>query len=160
MVSQEGVGQGRRDFGAQNRLALREENVRLGDRHYPQFDAQERSDLQMLPGLATKPLHCRYHQQDPPRPSGPADHGAEEVFVTRSVDQIETAANIVAPGKAQGDGEATVLLFFEPVSLHPGQGANQGGLAVIDVPDHRQGQRRVHRFDNSRSCGTCRPWIG
>ena len=92
----------------------------------------------MLARLPAEPLDRRDHQQDGPRARRPTDHRADEVLMPGRVDEIEPPG--VAPRESQGDGEAALNLFLETVGLHAGERPNQGGLAVVDVADHRQRQ--------------------
>ena len=55
------------------------------------------------------------------------------------IDEAETQRVAAGRGKfevreADVDGDAAALFFFEPVGIDAGQGFDQRGLAVIDVP--------------------------
>src|SRR3546814_13267531 len=46
-------------------------------------------------------------------------------------------------GVTQLNGNAACFFFFQSVGVHPGQGAYQCGLAMIDVASRRSAERRV-----------------
>ena len=135
---QEGRLQLNPDPGLEVGAGLRRDEVSLGHGHQTVPEAQEAGDTEMLAGLPAEALNRGDDQQDRPGTGGAHDHGADEVLVAGSVQEVDVTGRVLAEGEAQGDGEAPRLFLRQPVRLHAGQGADQGRLAVVDVPDHRQ----------------------
>ena len=72
-------------------------------------------------------------------PVAPGDHGAHEALVAGHVDQIDFRVRPdLQVGEAERDGYAALLLLRKSVGILARQGANQRGLAVIDMPDHAE----------------------
>ena len=66
---------------------------------------------------------------------GPGGHGVDEFFVAGHVNDAQhLPIGQRQVGVAQLDGDAALLLLFEPVGVGAGQRAHQGGFAVVDVP--------------------------
>src|SRR5699024_8001702 len=60
---------------------------------------------------------------------------AEEPLMAGHVDEGHgTARGQGGPGEAEVDGQPSPRLLRPPVRLDPGEGPDQGGLAVVDVP--------------------------
>jgi hypothetical protein len=84
----------------------------------------------------------RHHQQHVVDAGGAGQHVAHQALVSRHVHKTQHAAigrGLV--GKAQVDGDAPGLLFFQAVGVNAGQGFDQRCLSVVDVTccanDHR-----------------------
>ena len=148
---QEGRLQLNPDPGLEVGAGLLRNEVSLGHRDKAVPEAQEAGDPQVLTGLPAEALNRGDDQQDRPGTGGAHDHGADEVLVAGSVQEVDVTVRVLAEGKAQGDGEAPRLLLRQAVRLHAGQGADQGRLAVVDVPDHRQAKGR-RRGGGHRMC--------
>ncbi len=68
----------------------------------------------------------------------PGEHVADEALVPGHVDEGHVGARGQGrPGVAEVDRHAAAALLGPPVGLDPGQRADQGGLAVVDVPGGR-----------------------
>ena len=88
----------------------------------------------MLPGLRHHPLVGRDHQNHQVDSAHARQHVAHEALVARHVDQSH--GRRVADrqlGKAQVDRDPAQALLFQPIGVDSGQGADQLGLAVVDV---------------------------
>ena len=66
-------------------------------------------------------------------PAGSREHVPDETLVTRNIDERDPDAFPLGVGEPEVDRDAATLLLGQPVGVDAGQGANQGGLAVIDV---------------------------
>ena len=67
-------------------------------------------------------------------PRGAGHHVAHEALVARHVHDAQALAGGQRQiGKPQLDGDAPELLLLEAVRVDPGQGLDQGALAVVDV---------------------------
>ena len=80
--------------------------------------------------------------------SNAGQHILDEVDVARHVDNADTRAHAVRhvqvhPGKAQINGHAARLFFFQAVRIDAGQRIDQGGFAVVNMPG---GADDVHRM--------------
>ena len=68
-------------------------------------------------------------------PGGPGHHVAHETLVPRHVHDAQMLAGGQRQvGEPQLDGNAPDFLLLEAIRVNPGQGLDQGALAVIDVP--------------------------
>ncbi len=60
--------------------------------------------------------------------------GGDELLVPRHVDERDLAHPVeIGPAVAELDREAALVLLLEAVGVPPGQGLDQGGLAVVDM---------------------------
>ena len=109
--------------------------VGLGDGHAGAADAQQLQDLHVLQRLWHHAIVGRHDQQGVVDAHGPGGHGVDEFFVAGHVDDAQhLPIGQWQVGVAQLDGDAALLLLFEPVGVGAGQRAHQGGFAVVDVP--------------------------
>ncbi len=107
----------------------------------PSGDAEQLDDAQVLAGLGHDPVVGGHHQQEEVDAGGAGHHGLDEALVPGDVDHAEVAAAGKGQlGEAQLDADAALLLLFEPVGVAAGEGLDQGGLAVVDVPGGAEGE--------------------
>ena len=94
----------------------------------------------MLAGLGHHRVVGRddQHRQVEPRRAG--QHVADEPLVAGDVDQGQAVGAQVERGEAQVDRDPALLLGRQTVGVDAGQGADQGRLAVVDVPGRSQHQ--------------------
>jgi hypothetical protein len=66
---------------------------------------------------------------------GASDHVFDEFFVTRNIhDPQVLSAGKVQEGESELDGDAPLFFFFQAVGVDTGNGLDQGGLSVVDMP--------------------------
>jgi hypothetical protein len=133
--AQAGAGQQRLDlrFALVQQAALGA--VYLGNDGCPAFNAEQREDGQVLHRLRHDAVVGGDKQQRVVDAAGAGDHGAHEFFVAGHIDE----ADLAAAGRGHGGvaefyGDAAALFFGQAVGVDTGEGAHQGGLAVVDVP--------------------------
>ena len=136
----------------------------------PARDAQQPADVEVLAGLRHDRLVGRHHQDHRVDAEGPRQHVAHEALVAGHVDEGgHHPVPEVRVGEAQVDGDAPLLLLLEAVGVGAGEGANEGALAVVDVPggaDHERARATLRcgwpppRRPTPRSCGAWRPGPG
>ena len=74
-------------------------------------------------------------QQDEVDAGGAGEHVLNEPLVPRNIDDAHSpSTREVEVGKAEVDRHAPALLFFQPIRVDPGEGFDEGALAVVDVP--------------------------
>jgi hypothetical protein len=90
--------------------------------------------VQVLSGLGHDPFVGGNDQDDQIDPPHASQHRFDEPFVAGNIHNPEDDV-IPKPqgGKAELDGNSSLLLLLEPVGVDAGEGLHQGGLAVIDV---------------------------
>src|SRR5712691_8927658 len=67
-------------------------------------------------------------------PARSRQHVAHEAFVSGDVNKTDSNTIFFQECKPQVDGDPASLFFFEAVRVRSGQGFDQGGLAVVNVP--------------------------
>src|ERR1700686_2290860 len=92
----------------------------------------------MLDSLGHDALIGGDHEYDRRNTAGPGEHGADEQAMPGDVDEADADRRFVRRlhhegSEAEVDGDATALLFREPVSVDACERANQRRFAVIDV---------------------------
>ena len=80
----------------------------------------------------------RDDEQDEIDAADAGEHVAHEALVSRDVDETEAQVFVVCRlqiqvRKADVDGDAAALLFFETIGIDAGERFDQRGLAVVDV---------------------------
>ena len=129
------------------RLGVAAETVELAQRDHAVAQAEQLADVQVLAGLRHHAFLGRDHQEHRVDAPGAGDHRAHEGLVAGDVDDAgrESAAELPG-GEAELDGDAAALLLGEAVGVDAGEGADEGGLAVVDVAggadDHGAGRLR------------------
>ena len=89
----------------------------------------------MLTGLRHDALVGRHDQHGDVDSPHAGQHVLHEALVTGHVDDLDREpAGLLQKGEAEVDGDPSGLLFGQPVGVDTGQGLDEGGLAVIDVP--------------------------
>src|SRR5450759_2106190 len=89
----------------------------------------------MLPRLRHDALISRDHQHHRVEPMRAGQHVADEAGVPRDIDNADLeAARKTQVRKSEVDGHAASLLFGEAVWVDPGEGGDQGRLAMVDMP--------------------------
>ena len=110
------------------------DQAHLGEGHQTVADAQQLEDAQVLLGLGLPALGGGHYEQARLHRTHPGQHVLEKPDVAGHVDEGELAAGRErGPGEAEVDGEPPLLLLGETVGVHPGEGQDQGGLAVVDM---------------------------
>jgi hypothetical protein len=82
--------------------------------------------------------------------SGAGDHSVHEFLMARDIDEADRHAVCDRQiGKAQVDGYAARLFFFEPIGVNAGERAHKRRFPVVDVTrgadDHRDGSGKGER---------------
>jgi len=78
---------------------------------------------------------CRDNEHDEVESAGAGDHGSHKFFVARNVDDRDTEILGEVEGReTQFDRYASRLFFRKTVEVATRERANEGGLAVIDMP--------------------------
>src|SRR5450759_2191392 len=89
----------------------------------------------MLPRLRHDALISRDHQHHRVEPMRAGQHVADEAGVPRDIDNADLeAARKTQVRKSEVDGHAASLLFGQAVWVDPGEGGDEGRLAVVDMP--------------------------
>ena len=132
---QKGALEGLPDFLLHQLQPVRLHQVHLGEDHQALLDPEELADLQVLPGLGHDPFVRGDDQGHQVHAGGPGHHVAHEALVPRHVHDAQVLARgQFQLGKAQLDGDAPEFFFLEAVRIGPGEGLDQGALAVVNVP--------------------------
>ena len=93
----------------------------------------------MLAGLGHDALVRGDDQHDEVHARRACHHVLDETLVAGHVHNAQAlAAGQVHPREAQFDGDAPALLLAQAVAVDAGEGAHQGGLAVINMPGRAQ----------------------
>ena len=104
--------------------------------------AEQLAHVQVLAGLRHHAVLGGDDEQHEVDAAGAGDHGADEGLVSRDVDDAGGQASAELPGgEAELDGDAAALFFREAVGVDAGEGVDEGGLAVVDVPCGTENQR-------------------
>ena len=108
--------------------------VGLGEDHQALLDLEQLADLQVLPGLGHDAFVGGDDQGHQVHAGGAGHHVAHEALVARDVDDAQVpAGGQDEVGKPQFNGDAPELLLFQAVRVDPGEGLDEGALAVVDV---------------------------
>src|SRR5690606_12600492 len=127
------------------------DEVDLGDGDDAVADAEQVDDREVLAGLGHDALIGGDDEQDDVDAGGAREHVADEGFVARDVDDGELLPGREAQaGEAEVDGDATALLLDEAVGVDAGEGADERGLAVVDVAGRAEDEVR-HQQPSSAS---------
>ena len=121
-----------------DRRGLLVDEVALGQRHDRGTGAQDVEDLQMLLRLGLPSFVGGHHEQHRPNRTDARQHVADEPFMARNIHEGDlAAARQRAPRVPEVDREPPALLLVPAVRVHTGEGDDQGGFAVVDVPGGR-----------------------
>ena len=131
---QEGAGDQLGDFVQQQGDEFGIDEIDLGERDDPRGEPQQLHDVEMLAGLGHDAIVGGDDQQGEIEAGGPGDHVAHEAFVSGDIDEAELQRPGVEVGEAQVDGDAPGLLFREAIGGDAGEGLDQAGLAMVNVP--------------------------
>ena len=101
----------------------------------------------MLPSLRHHPLVRGDDEQGEIDTGRPGEHGPDERFVPRYIDDTGDAD----PGQHEWrepelDRDPPLLLLRQTIGVDASEGANEGGLAVIDVPGGPDDHARLTTF--------------
>ena len=96
-------------------------------------DPEHANDLEMLPGLRHDRLVGCDDEEHRIDPSGAGEHVPDEALVTGHVHEGDADALPLGMGEPEVDRDAPALLLRQAVRVDAGQGANESGLAVVDV---------------------------
>lgn len=89
----------------------------------------------MLTRLGHRPFVGGDHQQRKVNATGSGEHVLDESLVTGDIDDAHLPPGWEGePGESEVDREAALLLLTQAVRVNPGERADEGALAVIDVP--------------------------
>src|SRR5699024_7190671 len=105
-----------------------------GDDEQALVDAERRERIAMVAGLRLPALIGRDDEAHDGGGAEPGEHVAQEALMTGDVHEGHfVTRGQGGPGEAEVDGQAAPSLLGPAVRLDPGEGPDQGGLAVIDV---------------------------
>src|SRR6266705_2986621 len=93
----------------------------------------------MLAGLRLDTLVGGNDQQNQVNPAHPSQHVADEALVAGDIYKPESQPFAVRPRQfemreSQVNRYSSPLFFFQAVGVNPGQGLDQRGFSVINVP--------------------------
>ena len=98
------------------------------------LDPEELADLQVLPGLGHDPFVRGDDQGHQVHAGGAGHHVAHEALVPRHVHDAQTlAGGQLQVRKPQLNGDPPEFFLLEAIRVNPGQGFDQGALAVVNV---------------------------
>ena len=131
------------DLGSEAGQVRHRPQVGLGDGDDPPRDSQRLQDPPVLLRLRHHPVVGGDAQQEQVDAGHPRDHRAHEALVTGDVDHGQRpAGRKVQPGVAERDGDPPLALLREPVGVDSREGADERGLAVVDVTSGSEDQLR------------------
>ena len=107
--------------------------LRQGDE--AELDVEEAEDVEVLPRLHGQPLVGGDDEQDGVDVARARGHGLDELLVAGDVDEDDLLriGRVVEEDEAQLDGHAAGLFLGQGIRVGPGQGPDEGALAVVDV---------------------------
>jgi hypothetical protein len=144
-MGQKAVGHKFPDFFFHQIDPIRFDKIAFGDGDYAGFQFQQAEDLQVFFRLRFDRV-IRGHDQEGQVHAGCAgQHVSHKTLVTGHVDDSQTEFAQNQLGKPQFDRDSALLFFRKPIRIRSGQGANQRGLSVIDVPSGAEDQIRFRR---------------
>ena len=111
------------------------DEVALGQGDDAELDVEEPEDVEVLPRLHGQPLVGGDDEQGGVDVARARGHGLDELLVARDVDEDDLlrVGGVVEEDEAQLDGHAAGLFLGQGVRVGPGQGPDEGALAVVDV---------------------------
>ena len=134
LAGQRGPGEEGGHLGLSRPPPFRAYPVDFGQGDGPLVQTQQIQDLQVLAGLGHGAIVGGHHQQDEVDPRRPGHHGVDQLFVAGDIDEAQDLARGQGlVGIAQVEGDAAGLLLRQAVGVDAGEGAHQGGLAVVDM---------------------------
>jgi hypothetical protein len=156
MLARDGgeVGEGGADvgLGEGEGVGVAAEAVELGQGDDAVAQAEEVAHVDVLAGLGHDAVLGGDDEQDGVDATGAGDHGADERFMAGDVDDAGDEAGGDGPGgEAEFDGDAAAFFFGEAVGVDAGEGADEGGLAVVDVPGRAEDEG-AGLFGHGRGC--------
>ena len=108
--------------------------VGLRERDNAGLHSQHTADFEVLARLGLDGFIRRDHEQHHIDACGTRQHIANEALVAGHVDEAETGVlRKLKVSETEVDGDAAALLFREAVGVDSGEGADESGLAVVDV---------------------------
>ena len=106
--------------------------------------AEHAKDSQVLHRLGHDAVVGGHHEQGHVDAGGTGHHLAHEALVAGHVHHAHrAAAGQLELGKAELDGDAAALFLLQAVRVGAGEGAHEGGLAVVDVACRAEHERGV-----------------
>ncbi|MCY1348477.1 hypothetical protein D9M69_346250 [compost metagenome] len=134
-AGQRPLGQQGGHFGAGLLGALGRHAVDLGQGHQGAADAEQFGDGQVFAGLRHHAVVGGHHQQHQVDAAGAGQHVVDEALVAGHVDEGGgLAVAQVGVEVAEVDGDAALAFGRAAVAFEAGEGFQEGGLAVVDVP--------------------------
>src|SRR5207245_8348895 len=136
------------------------EEVAFGEGDDAGSDPEQAEDREVLPGLRHDALIGGYDEQHRVDAADPREHVADEVLMTRDVDETDvTTARQRHPGEAEIDRHAPLAFLTQAVGIHAGQRGEEGRFSVIDVTRgaHDADRGRLAHCGVGMSCGEHMP---
>ena len=130
--------------------------VDLGHHRRARVHAEEIEDREVLAGLGHRAVVGRDDEEGVVDRGDAGQHVPDEALVARHVHEAEHRS--VGPGvvrEAEVDAQAPLLLLRKPVGVDPGQGLDEDGLAVVDVP--RGGDQHLGELRSGAAFASIRP---
>ena len=129
--------------------------VGAGDDQEAVADAEGVHGRQVLGGLRHPAAVGRHHEHDGGNRAEPGEHVRDESLVPRDVDERQPLPRREChPGVAEVDGHAPAAFLRPAVGFHPGERADERGLAVVHVPRGRDDVHSAAPFSRLRA-GEC-----
>ena len=116
--------------------------VGLRHGHDPRADPERAQHRRVLDGLRHHAVVGGDDEQEQVHAGRAGDHRAHEALVTRNVDERQQPAADVELGEAEVDRHTAGALLREPIGVAPGEGTDQRGLPVVDVPGRPDRERQ------------------
>ena len=130
--------------------------VGLGQDDQPSGEPKKPKDFQMLARLGHHRVIGRHDQHCQVEPRCARQHVADESFMPRHIDQGQAAA--LQSQRREPDVDRDPALFFrgQPIGVNTRQGADQGRLAMVNMPRRSQNQITLAACH----CRSAKQWIG
>ncbi|HWA49189.1 MAG TPA: hypothetical protein VG742_12995 [Dongiaceae bacterium] len=131
---QAGRRQRRRDRVAHLAPAFGIDEIHLGQGDDAARQVEQIEDRQMFAGLGHDAVIRGNHQQHAIDAGGAGQHVVHQLLVARHIDETDDLSVRARPiGEAEVQRDAARLFFRQPIRVNAGQGAHQGGLAMVDM---------------------------
>ncbi len=139
-----GAGDPRRDVSRDDGAACVIDAIAFGDRDDTARQAEQFENLEVFARLRHDSVVAGHNDERIVDPRCAGDHGANETLMAGDIDEADGLGfRSRHVGEAEIDGDASRLLFLEPVRVDAGERAHERRLTVIDVPgrpdDHAAG---------------------
>ncbi len=118
--------------------------VALGQGDHSVLESQQLQDFQVLARLRHDRVVGRDHQHGQVDTGGPGQHVLDKTLVAGNIDNAQPEGGQLQVSEANVNGDAAGFFFGQAVAVNAGQGLDQRGLAVVDVPGGAQDQVGHH----------------